>query len=113
MRTSRQCLLCNSGVNHSSPWITTHCLPDQFKFSISKYSMCTCNKVMPFPCLATQECKTTNNCPCHPFHHSCPVSAMAFMYCKYHGYRAGDKYERHYTHKGKREIGMTSSGKCI
>src|ERR1041385_4521795 len=96
MRTCQKCLMLCSLINFSSPWIATHCLSYQFySVAINKYRVFAGDKMFPFPCLATKKCNTTKNCPKHPFHYSCPVTTMSFMYSQHHRNRTCDQYECH------------------
>src|SRR5215217_7937348 len=70
-------------------------------------------QVRPFPCLAAQESKASNDRPCQPFHYTFPVHVMAFVHSKHHGHRAHDQYEGHQAHKCKRQVGMTCKRKRI
>src|SRR6188508_3643888 len=75
--------------------------------------MTTSDKVMPFPGLAAQKCKTTNDGPDHPFYYSFFIVVMTGMHGKHHSYRTDDQNKGHHTHKSKGQISMAGSGKCV
>src|SRR5690348_6133770 len=77
------------------------------------YRMFTGNKVMPFPCLAAQERKTSDDGPEYPFDHTGFILFMSRMPSQYHCNRADDQNECHHTHEGQWKIHMTRPGKCI
>src|SRR5687768_13314305 len=75
--------------------------------------MFTRNKVMPFPCLATQECKTAYDGPGQPFYYTLFIAFMSRMYGQHHCYRTDDQDKRHHTYKSQWQISMTSAREGI
>src|SRR5678816_2361832 len=75
--------------------------------------MQACNKVMPFPCLARQECDAAYNRPAKPFDNTFFIAFMSCMHGQYHRNRADDENKSHYTHKSQGQISVTRTGKRI
>src|SRR5689334_23146877 len=96
-----------------SPWIVSHALSPLFYLTIHKNIMSAGDQVMPFPRLATQKCKASDNRPRKPFHNPFPISMMTLVHGQHHRYRTHDQNKCHQTHEGKREVGLASTRKCI
>src|SRR5690606_29905963 len=89
------------------------CLSYQLNCTINQRSVFASEKVMPFPCLATEERDTTNDRPDQPFDHTFLVAFVTSMHSQHHGNGAKDEDEGHHTHECERKIGVASPGKCI
>src|SRR6476661_3991517 len=100
-------------VHQLAPGINMGCLAYHSKLVVDQHSMFTCDEVMPFPCLAAQECQSANNGPGQPFDHTLFIVVMTCMHCQYHGNGTDDQDKGHYTNESQWEIGMSRAGKSI